>query len=222
MVNISKENCPKNAYNIYEAVKSKKIYSRYKHSFCWKTRYCKESGDFMKTTGVVRRIDDLGRIVVPKEIRRSLRIRDGESLEIFVDKDMIALKKYSPMNDMEDISQALADAVYQSLNASVIITDRDEVLGCSLPLRKKYLGRSLSRTLEENIVDKKELNSHLKTKFEISDGLFEEGYFYGSTILVNGDAVGKVILYEPEKNITDTEKHMVTIITQFLSKHLEQ
>ena len=73
-----------------------------------------ESRYYMKTTGVVRRIDGLGRIVVPKEIRRTLRIRDGEPLEIFVDKDFIALKEYSPMTDFRTLAQILVDSVYDS------------------------------------------------------------------------------------------------------------
>ena len=76
---------------------------------------CRKRGIIMKTTGVVRRIDDLGRIVIPKEIRRTLRIRDGESLEIFVDREMIALKKYSSMDDMTEIAKTLADTISSTI-----------------------------------------------------------------------------------------------------------
>ena len=72
----------------------------------------------MKATGVVRRVDDLGRIVIPKEIRRTLRIRDGESLEIFVDREMIALKKFSKMSNMEDVSKQLADIFNNAINSA--------------------------------------------------------------------------------------------------------
>ena len=93
----------------------------------------------MKTTGVVRRIDGLGRIVVPKEIRRTLRIRDGEPLEIFVDKDFIALKKYSPMTDFRTLAQILVDSVYDSISLNIFITDRDQCVcgaghrNCNVP-----------------------------------------------------------------------------------------
>ena len=83
-----------------------------RQSLCIKCDYCRENismkkvrNNFMKSTGVVRRVDDLGRIVIPKEIRRTLRIRDGESLEIFVDREMIALKKFSKMSDMNEVAQ---------------------------------------------------------------------------------------------------------------------
>ena len=80
----------------------------------------------MKSTGVVRRVDDLGRIVIPKEIRRTLRIRDGESLEIFVDREMIALKKFSKMSDMDDVSKELVEIINANIKKTVLITDRDK------------------------------------------------------------------------------------------------
>ena len=103
----------------------------------------------MKTTGVVRRIDDLGRIVIPKEMRRTLRIRDGESLEIFVDEDFVALKKYSPLNDMASLAKTLADSIYSSINKNIIVTDRDKIIACSgsNSLKKKFLDKSISEDL---------------------------------------------------------------------------
>ncbi len=176
----------------------------------------------MKTTGVVRRIDDLGRIVIPKEIRKSLRIRDGESLEIFVDKDMIALKKYSPMNDMDDLAKTMTDAVYQALNAIMIVTDRDEILACSLPFKKKYQGKNISKNLESVIIEKRELTTPYRAKLELLDGVFEEGFFIGETIYVDGDPIGEVIVFDPEKSISDTAHALAIIVAQFLEKHLEQ
>ena len=85
----------------------------------------------METTGVVRRIDDLGRIVIPKEIRRTLRIKDGSSLEIFVEKDMVALKKYSSIKSLGDFAELYADSINQTLGNIVIITDCDSVIACS-------------------------------------------------------------------------------------------
>ena len=77
----------------------------------------------MKSTGVVRRVDELGRIVIPKEIRRTLRIKDGESLEIFVDREMITLRKYSKLNNMEEDARQLADIISRSVDKNVFITD---------------------------------------------------------------------------------------------------
>ena len=77
----------------------------------------------MKSTGVVRRVDELGRIVIPKEIRRTLRIKDGESLEILVDKDMIFLKKFSKLSNMEDMAKQLSDVLYQSVNKNIFVKE---------------------------------------------------------------------------------------------------
>lgn len=91
----------------------------------------------MKSTGVVRRVDDLGRIVIPKEIRRTLRIRDGESLEIFVDREMIALKKFSKMTNIEEISKQLADIIHSTIQKNILIADRDRFVAVSGNLKKK-------------------------------------------------------------------------------------
>ena len=75
----------------------------------------------MKTTGIIRRIDDLGRIVVPKELRKSLRIKNGDSLEIFVDKDMVALKKHSSMNNLSHFADVYVESIYNALKRDIII-----------------------------------------------------------------------------------------------------
>ena len=86
----------------------------------------------MKATGIVRRIDDLGRVVIPKEIRRTLRIREGDPLEIFVDRDgEVILKKYSPISELGDFAKEYADALYDSLGHSVLICDRDVYIAVS-------------------------------------------------------------------------------------------
>ena len=86
----------------------------------------------MKATGIVRRIDELGRIVVPKEIRRTLRIREGDPLEIFTDKDgEIILKKYSPIGELSIFAQEYVDATAQILGYPVCVTDRDQIIAVS-------------------------------------------------------------------------------------------
>ena len=105
----------------------------------------------MKTTGVVRRIDDLGRIVIPKEIRRTLRIHDGESLEIFVDNEIITLKKYSSLNELANVSKILVESINKEINKDIIITDRDNVIAASGVNKKKYMGKNISSYLENVI-----------------------------------------------------------------------
>ena len=97
----------------------------------------------MKSTGVVRRIDDLGRIVIPKEIRRTLRIREGESLEIYTEGEMVLLKKYSPMEDLGEISHELVNSVSQSLPDNIMITDRDKIIAVTGALKNNYLNKNI-------------------------------------------------------------------------------
>lgn len=86
----------------------------------------------MKATGIVRRIDDLGRVVVPKEIRRTLRIREGDPLEIFTDREgEIILKKYSPIGELGTFAQQYADSLAQTTGYVVCVTDRDTVIACA-------------------------------------------------------------------------------------------
>ena len=106
----------------------------------------------MKATGIVRRIDDLGRIVVPKEIRRTLRLREGTPLEIFTDREgEIILKKYSPMVELTAFAGQYAEAMAQSTGLMVCITDRDQVIAVAGGPRKELLQKNISRQLEHLI-----------------------------------------------------------------------
>lgn len=109
----------------------------------------------MKATGIVRRIDELGRIVVPKEIRRVLRIREGDPLEIFTDKDgEIVLKKYSPIGELSAFAQEYVDAIAASLGCGVCVCDRDQIIAVAGISKKDLLGKSLHRELEDAINDR--------------------------------------------------------------------
>ena len=102
----------------------------------------------MKTTGVVRRIDDLGSIVIPKEIRKTLRIKDGESVEIFLNSDNIVLKKYSPLEGLPDFYKDYVDSIYSEIGNNIVIVDRDKIVAVSGELKKKYFNKSISSIVE--------------------------------------------------------------------------
>lgn len=176
----------------------------------------------MKTTGVVRRIDDLGRIVIPKEIRRTLRIRDGESLEIYVEKEMIALKKYSPMDDLEDISKNFVDAIYQSVKQNVIVTDRDTIIAVAGSLKKKYIGKVIGSYLESIIDEREDVIEKDIRSIELVGGIVEECSYVITPILANGDSIGLVIILSFDKAITEMEEKIARITSQFLEKHIEE
>ena len=104
----------------------------------------------MKATGIVRRIDDLGRVVIPKEIRRTLRIREGDPLEIYTDRDgEVIFKKYSPMGEMGAVSAELAEALARTAGMSCAICDRDAVIAAAGGVKKDILERSISSELEQ-------------------------------------------------------------------------
>ena len=175
----------------------------------------------MKSTGVVRRVDDLGRIVIPKEIRRTLRIRDGESLEIFVDREMIALKKFSKMTDMDEISKQLVDIVNSVTGQSVFITDRDNFIAASVNLKKKYLNKSISKALEfimkeRSIVVERELHN-----IELLDSDIEQYAYVISPVIMNGDAIGLVLIIS-EQSVGQVEEKMADVVSKFLGKHIEE
>ena len=109
----------------------------------------------MKATGIVRRIDDLGRVVIPKEIRRTLRLREGTPLEIFTDREgEIILKKYSPMVELAAFAVQYAEAMAQSTGLMVCMTDRDQVIAVSGGPKKDYLQKPVSRQLENIITER--------------------------------------------------------------------
>ena len=176
----------------------------------------------MKSTGVVRRVDDLGRIVIPKEIRRTLRIRDGESLEIFVDREMIALKKFSKMTDIEEISKQLVEVINGTLNKSVLITDRDKFIAASGTLKKRYIDKSISKFLEKVLKERRILVSEVLNKIEILEDVEESLSYVIYPIIMNGDAVGLVLAISNNGDIGQLEEKLVNITAQFLGKHIEE
>ena len=104
----------------------------------------------MKATGIVRRIDDLGRVVVPKEIRRTLRIREGDPMEIFTNRDgEVILKKYSPIGEIDAFAKQYAESLAAVSGCYVVISDRDQVIAVSGGVKKEYIGRRISHELEE-------------------------------------------------------------------------
>ena len=134
----------------------------------------------MKATGIVRRIDDLGRVVIPKEIRRTLRIREGDPLEIFVDREgEVILKKYSPINELGDFAREYAEALYESLGSTVLICDRDAIIAVAGSSKKEYLNKNNGDIIEKAMVER---STHLEVKA-------------GQTSLVDGHDEGASFLY---------------------------
>lgn len=173
----------------------------------------------MKSTGVVRRIDELGRIVVPKEIRRNLKIRDGENMEIFIDNDLIILKKFSKMEDTIAYSKKIIDVVNKITDFNLLITDRDHIISSSNQLND--LNReSVSNELMELIDSRKTIISEELETIKITDNYNYEGYFIVYPIIASADGIGLVIGLS-EKKIESSMIMLIQFISSFISEQLE-
>ena len=176
----------------------------------------------MKATGIIRRIDDLGRVVIPKEIRKNLRIREGDNLEIFVQNEDIILKKYSMMNKINDLAQELTDAIYIFMKHSIFITDTDSIVAGSGPLKKNYLNKNISEFIIESIKRRdKMIENHFKEIEFIKDEIITCSYVM-STILVNGEATGMILIISEDEKMGESEMKMAGIVSSFMTKYLEQ
>ena len=177
----------------------------------------------MKATGVVRRIDDLGRVVIPKEIRRTMRIREGDSLEIFVNQSgEVVLKKYSPIADISAFAQQYAEAMCTSSDKGVLIVDREDIIAAAGDLKSQYLNRRVSRPLSDMIESRTSKIAEEKEVLEVIDGDTTERSVIMLPIIANGDSLGAVILMATgEEKINELDINTAKIATSFLGKYLE-
>lgn len=173
----------------------------------------------MKTTGIIRRIDDLGRVVIPKELRKTLRIKNGDSLEIFVDNEDIILKKYSPMESIEEAASKYVESFSQVIKHSVIVTDKNKVIAVSGPLKKRYLGKEISEFTERGIERRDSFVERQKKTFSFVDGVEDFGYYSFSSIISEGDTIGSVIIISTESPILESEEKMAVILSKLLSSN---
>ena len=179
----------------------------------------------MRATGIIRRIDDLGRIVIPKEIRKTMHIRESDPLEIFTEKDgNIILKKYSPIGEMGDNAQQYVQAIASQIPHTICICDQDSVIAAAGPNAKKLIGKLLHEKAEEALSERKILlTDHEKKDFFPLIADFPEGFHYLclSTIIAESEAVGFVCILSAEDVLTENELQITQIAASFLGKQLE-
>jgi len=181
----------------------------------------------MKATGIVRRIDDLGRVVIPKEIRRTLRLREGTPLEIFTDREgEIILKKYSPMVELTAFATQYAEAMAQSTGYMVCITDRDQVIAVAGGPRKELLQKTISKQLEhainerDTILASRDDKAYIPLVSDDVEGITGEII---APIITEGDAIGCVALLNRDGKVKlgDMEVKLVTTAAGFLGRQME-
>lgn len=181
----------------------------------------------MKATGIVRRIDDLGRVVVPKEIRRTLRIREGEPLEIFTNREGgIILKKYSPIGELGELAGEYVEAVAQVAKCTVCVADRDMIVAAAGPNKKEFIGKDIHMDMIRCIEERRiVLGTDADPEFcEITEDCAEVFSEAVATILAEGDAIGAVILLsrDTERIFGDFEEKMAICGANFLGRQMEQ
>jgi len=184
----------------------------------------------LKATGVVRRIDDLGRIVIPKEIRRTLHIKEGDPLEIFTDKEgEVILKKYSPIGELSEFATGYAETLSRTTGHIACITDKDSVIAVSGGSKKEFLEQSVSPELER-IMENKEIytskeNNEISVPITQNDTNKERRYHSQVIypIISDGDVIGSVVLLSKEQNtkMGDTELKVVQSAAGFLSSQMD-
>ncbi|MGV8146046.1 MAG: stage V sporulation protein T [Alkaliphilus sp.] len=182
----------------------------------------------MKATGIVRRIDDLGRVVIPKEIRRTLRIREGDPLEIFTDREgEVILKKYSPICELGEFATEYAESLHEAAGHTAIITDRDVVIAVAGDSKKDYAEKKVSKELESimegrlNTTFKKGEKQQAVIEAEKKELLCTAKVI--SPIVTHGDPIGSVILCAREKEVTmgEVEEKLTQTAAIFLAKQME-
>jgi len=178
----------------------------------------------MKATGIVRRIDDLGRVVIPKEIRRTMRIREGDPLEIYTDREgEVIFKKYSPIGELSEFAAGYAETLYKTCGLAVAICDRDAVIACAGVPKKEFSDRKLSSDIEV-LIDERSLYVHAgNEELHLTD--------HGSgavsvmmPIITEGDITGAVVsLRRADGDVlsTDVEIKLIQTAAGFLGRQLE-
>ena len=187
----------------------------------------------MKSTGIVRRIDDLGRLVIPKEIRRTFRIREGDPLEIYVDREgEIILKKYSPVSELGDFAKEYANSLYDVVGHIVLIADRDTIVAVAGSSKKEFLNKLVGSVVEKVMEDRKaillnNIGTDKRSKAGIIDGDDDDGLCkYTSEviapIIVEGASIGAVIICskEPGAQMGEIEVKLAETAAGFLAKQM--
>lgn len=179
----------------------------------------------MKATGIVRRIDDLGRVVIPKEIRRTMRIREGDPLEIFTDKDgELIFKKYSPIGELADFAAQICDSLRRSTDGIAAVCDRDSIIAISGGAKRELLEKPVSAQLSE-IMDSRSVYRHANGGSSLPVSAADDKYCLSvaAPVISEGDVMGCVLFITPRGSVpgTEVEYKLAQTVSIFLGKQME-
>ncbi len=184
----------------------------------------------MRATGIVRRIDELGRVVIPKEIRRTLRIREGDPLEIFTDHDgEVVLKKYSPIGEIASIAKDYTESMHRTLGHVAVISDRDAIVSASGSPKKEYVEKAISTDVERIMEDRQlvMLNSAAGDRMiPVTADDTPESYTAQvvAPIIADGEIVGSLMLLNRESGgqFCDADRKVAETTASIIGKQMEQ
>ncbi len=187
----------------------------------------------MKATGIVRRIDDLGRVVIPKEIRRTMRIREGDPLEIFVDREgEVILKKYSPIGELGDFAKEYADSLYEAVGHIAMIADRDGIIAVAGAPKKEFLDKRIGPLAERTMEERRSILQNRGPEEEFIPDAFiiddEDRCKFTALVVAPiisaGDPIGAVVMCsrDAETEMGPTELKLAETAAGFLAKQMEQ
>ena len=177
----------------------------------------------MKATGIVRRIDDLGRVVIPKEIRRTLRIREGDPLEIYTEKDGgVIFRKYSPVGELSTFASQYAEVLSKTANLPTLVCDRDHVVAAAGVSRREYLERRVSPELEDYMQGRHSFVSSGGAHLCPVEGVSRTASIV-CPIIAESDVTGAVVVLQPESGTApgETETKLAQVAASFLGRQME-
>jgi len=180
----------------------------------------------LKATGIVRRIDDLGRVVIPKEIRRTLRIREGDPLEIFTDREgEIILKKYSPIGELGAFAREYAESLAQTSGHITCIVDKDQIIAVSGGGKRELLDKHISPAMEKALNARSAINATRAEPHFVPVLEDENEAVYSheliSPIISEGDVLGAIVFLSADTKMGDVESKLAQTAAGFLGKQME-
>ena len=180
----------------------------------------------MKATGIVRRVDDLGRIVIPKEIRRTLRIREGDPLEIYTEKDGgVIFRKYSPMGDLQACAAQICEAIGDNTGYIAAVSDRDAIIALTGAPRRELMDKPNSRELEQ-LMESRTNYRHQAGQPLLPAAEGDEKYHLGvaAPVVCQGDLMGCVLLLQddrPQAPMQEADQRLAQAMATFLGRQME-
>lgn len=166
----------------------------------------------------IKSIDNLGRILIPKEIRDKLKIKADDLLDISLNNEIIEIKKYSKLKEIKDIN-LIANTIYHFIKHNIVITDRDKIISST---NKQIINQNISKKLESSIQRREQIYENNIKPLLLTDNYEIKGYYIINSLIYKSQVIGLIIIYDTKKEITEEENKTLSIIIKFINKYLEE